>query len=163
MGAPISQARLGLEPALADVVFQDFPALRMQGDLVSLATHRAIFSAQQTETFSKIEQAFRQAGFQPPAAGEILKGFVSDPKKARDLLEILIKGQKLVRIGDDLVFHADVLTHIRTSLAQHKGRRFSVPEFKSWTSISRKYAIPLLEYLDQQHITKREGDLRVVL
>jgi selenocysteine-specific elongation factor len=56
-----------------------------------------------------------------------------------------------------------VIAHIRKSIAVHKGRRFSVPEFKSWTQISRKYAIPLLEYLDHQKVTKREGDNRVVL
>jgi selenocysteine-specific elongation factor len=56
-----------------------------------------------------------------------------------------------------------VLAHIRKSLALQKGRRFSVPEFKSWTQISRKYAIPLLEYLDREHVTRRDGDLRVVL
>jgi selenocysteine-specific elongation factor len=38
-----------------------------------------------------------------------------------------------------------------------------VPEFKSWTNISRKYAIPLLEYLDRQHVTRRDGDARIVL
>jgi selenocysteine-specific elongation factor len=69
----------------------------------------------------------------------------------------------LVRISDELVFHADVVAHIRRSLAAHKGRRFSVPEFKEWTQISRKYAIPLLEYLDRQRVTRREGDARVVL
>jgi selenocysteine-specific elongation factor len=62
-----------------------------------------------------------------------------------------------------LLFHADVIAHIKTSLGQQKGRRFSVLEFKSWTNISRKFAIPLLEYLDQQRITKREGEVRVVL
>jgi selenocysteine-specific elongation factor len=48
-------------------------------------------------------------------------------------------------------------------LAAQKGSRFSVPEFKEWTQISRKYAIPLLEYLDRQRVTRREGDARVVL
>ena len=161
-GAPVSQARLGLDPVLGDVVF-GFPAVRLQGELISLASHRAELTTQQTETLFRIEQAFREAGFQPPASSEILKNFITDPKKARDLLEALIKGNKLVRIADDMVFHAEVIAHIRNSLAQHKGRRFSVPEFKSSTNISRKYAIPLLEYLDRQRVTKREGDMRVVL
>ncbi len=84
-------------------------------------------------------------------------------KNARPLLEALIKSGKLIRIAPDLIFHADVITHIRQSLTAHKGRRFTVADFKSWTNISRKYAIPLLEYLDQQHVTKRDGDARVVL
>ena len=75
----------------------------------------------------------------------------------------MIKGNRLVRVSGDLIFHSEVIAHIRTSLAKHKGRRFSVPEFKDWVQISRKYAIPLLEYLDHQRVTRRDGDSRVVL
>jgi selenocysteine-specific elongation factor len=52
---------------------------------------------------------------------------------------------------------------LRALLAPKKGVQFAVPEFKDWTGISRKYAIPLLEYLDREHVTKREGDSRVIL
>ena len=79
------------------------------------------------------------------------------------VLETLIKNRSLIRISGDLIFHADAIAHIRKSLAAHKGRRFSVPEFKEWTRISRRYAIPLLEYLDRERVTRRDGDVRVVL
>jgi selenocysteine-specific elongation factor len=52
---------------------------------------------------------------------------------------------------------------LRALLAHKKGQRFAVPEFKDWTGVSRKYAIPLLEYLDRERITRRDGDARVVL
>ncbi len=84
-GAPVSQARLGLDPLLADVVFAGFPAVQLQGDLISLASHRPEFTTQQTETLSRIEQAFREAGFQPPSSNEILKNFIPDPKKGARL------------------------------------------------------------------------------
>jgi len=48
-------------------------------------------------------------------------------------------------------------------LAPKKGQKFAVPEFKDWTGISRKYAIPLLEFLDRERVTRREGDARIVL
>ncbi len=162
-GAPIALARLGLEPSLANVIFADFPAVRVQGDVVSLTAHSARFSEPETQALMKIEGAFRQAGFQPPAITEVLKSAGTDPKTSRSLLETLIKSQKLVRVSEELVFHADAIAQIRESLAGRKGRKFSVPEFKDWTQISRKYAIPLLEYLDQQHVTRREGDARVVV
>ena len=57
----------------------------------------------------------------------------------------------------------EVVTHIRKSLAAHKGRSFTVPEFKEWIQISRKHAIPLLEFLDREHVTRRDGDRRIVL
>ena len=162
-GAPIAQARLGLEPALAQFVFDNFPLLRIQGDVIALANHRAAFSSEETSALQKIEQAFRKAGYQPAAVPDVFKEIGMDLKKARALLESLIKAQKLVRVSEDLIFHAEVISHIRQSLSARKGRRFSVPEFKEWTQTSRKHAIPLLEYLDHQRITRRDGDARVVL
>jgi selenocysteine-specific elongation factor len=162
-GAPVAQARLGLEPALAAAVLENFPAIRVQGDVVALANHKPTFSDRENQDLLKIEEAFRQAGFQPPPIQQVLSGLGADSKQARSLLEVLIKQQKLVRVSDDMVFHIEAISHLRKSLAAHKGRRFSVSEFKSWTNISRKHAIPLLEYLDHQRITRRDGDARVVL
>lgn len=152
-GAPLAHVRLGLETQLAQFVLTGFSAVRIEGDTVALATHRARTSPQEAAALAQIEQKFRQAGYQPPPPAQIPRG----------PLEQLIKKGKLVRISNDLVFHADVIAHIRNSLSSHKGRRFSVPEFKDWIQISRKYAIPLLEFLDHQRVTKREGDLRVIL
>jgi selenocysteine-specific elongation factor len=162
-GAPIALARSHLEPSLATIIFEGFSAVRVRGDVVALATHSVQVSSDDTQALSKIERGFRQAGFQPPPPSEILRSAGLDEKKGRGLLEALIKTQKLVRVSEDLIFHCDVFAHIRKSLASQKGRKFSVPEFKEWTHVSRKYAIPLLEYLDRQHVTRREGDVRIVL
>jgi len=161
-GAPIASARLNLEPAVAELAFS-LPAFRVQGELISLATHRVQVSSEESDSLVKIEQAFREAGIQPAATAEILKTAGADPKSSRRLLETLVKNQKLVRVSEELIFHSDVVIGIRNSLAVHKGRKFTIPEFKDWTQISRKYAIPLLEYLDRQHVTRREGDARIVL
>ncbi len=162
-GAPVSQARLGLEGALAHFVFSNTPAIRIEGDTVALATHRIQVSDREALALRNIEQAFRTAGFQPANISDTLRTLAIDAANGRAFLERLVKGGRLVRVSDELIFHADVIAHIRKSLAAHKGRRFSVPEFKQWTQVSRKYAIPLLEYLDHQRLTKREGDSRIVL
>jgi selenocysteine-specific elongation factor len=162
-GAPMSLVRSGMDAELAALVFHDAPSFRVQGDLVSLATHKAQFSNQETQALSTIERAFRQAAFQPPSPADVLRSAGVDPNRARGLLEQLIKAQRLVRVSENLIFHSEVIGHVRKSLSAHKGHRFSVPEFKEWTQISRKYAIPLLEYLDHQRVTRREGDARVVL
>jgi selenocysteine-specific elongation factor len=152
-GAPVSQARLGIDAALLGPVFENFDAVVLRGDLVSLAGHQPQVSDADAAALAQMELVYRQAAFQPPAPEEA----------ARRLLEKLVKSGKLIRVSNDLVFHAEVIAHIRASLAAHKGRRFTVADFKSWTNISRKYAIPLLEYLDHQRVTKRDGDFRVVL
>ncbi len=162
-GAPVAVARLKLPPDLAALVVDGFSAVRVQGDVISLAAHRAEFNSGELAALQQLEKAFREGGFTPPLVADVLRAIAADERKARTLLESLIKAQKLVRISDSLVFHVDVIAHIRKSLSVHKGRRFSVPEFKEWTQISRKFAIPLLEYLDHQRVTKRDGDNRIVL
>jgi selenocysteine-specific elongation factor len=142
-----------LDANLSQVLFENFPALRLHGETIALADHRARVSSQESALLHEIERRFQKAGLEPP----LLNGI------PRATLETLIKAQKLVRISPDLVFHAEAIAGLRESLVSRKGRRFSVPDFKSWTNISRKYAIPLLEYLDRQHVTRRDGDARVVL
>ena len=71
--------------------------------------------------------------------------------------------KKLVRVSEDLLFHHTAIAQLTAMLAARKGSRFAVGEFKEWTGVSRKYAIPLLEYLDRDRVTRREGDGRVVL
>jgi selenocysteine-specific elongation factor len=68
-----------------------------------------------------------------------------------------------VRIGEDLVFHHAAIQTLRAMLAGRKPARFTVGDFKNWTGVSRKYAIPLLEFLDRERITRRNGDSRVIL
>ena len=63
----------------------------------------------------------------------------------------------------DLIFHAEAIEALKAILADKKGQRFGVGEFKEWTGISRKYAIPLLEFMDRERVTRREGDQRLVL
>lgn len=162
-GLPMAAARMKLEASVAAVIFDNFPAVRVQGDTVALATHRAQLSSEETRSLEQIERAFREGGFQPPSPTDVLKNSGVDAKKSRGMLEALVKTNRLVRVSEDVIFHTEVVSHIRKSLAAHKGRKFSIPEFKEWTQISRKYAIPLLEYLDRQHVTRREGDSRVVL
>jgi selenocysteine-specific elongation factor len=111
----------------------------------------------------KIERAFEEAGLAVPAMPEVLAKSGVEPARARSLLQILLREKRLVRISDELVFHHRAITRLRELLGRHKGERFRVPEFKQWTGISRKYAIPLLEFLDRERITRREGDERVVL
>jgi selenocysteine-specific elongation factor len=48
-------------------------------------------------------------------------------------------------------------------LGARKGQKFGVAEFKEWTGVSRKHAIPLLEFLDRERVTRREGDSRIIL
>jgi len=82
------------------------------------------------------------------------------PRDAKTILQMLLREGKLTRISMELVLHSSAIAQLKTQL--QSGSRLSVPQFKELTGVSRKYAIPLLEFLDRQHITRRDGDVRVV-
>ncbi|HUS08285.1 MAG TPA: SelB C-terminal domain-containing protein, partial [Bryobacteraceae bacterium] len=107
--------------------------------------------------------AFRDRGLAVPSLQEVIASCGVDPVRGRSLLQILLRDRRLVKIGDDLVYHHTALETLRQLLAARKGERFAVPVFKEWTGVSRKYAIPLLEYLDRERVTRRDGDTRIVL
>jgi selenocysteine-specific elongation factor len=137
--------------------------LTAEGEIVRLKTHRVVLKHDEEQARTAIEGAFEKAGLAVPALAEVLAKSGIEPARARSVLQILLREKRLVRVGDDLVFHRTALDRLRGMLAERRPTRFNVSAFKDWTGISRKYAIPLLEYLDREHITRREGDERVVL
>jgi hypothetical protein len=98
-----------------------------------------------------------------PEVAEALRQSQVEQKRSRSLLQILIREQKLVRVNEELVFHHSAVRRLKEMLAGHRAERFGVPTFKDWTGISRKYAIPLLEYLDRERVTQRDGNERIEL
>ncbi len=155
----LMDALLGLMDALA----ARSETLVAEGETVRLSSHTVALKQDEEDATAKIETAFRSGGLATPAVREVLAKSGVDPDRARTLLQLMLRDRRLLRVSDDLVFHASALQSLRGLLAQKKGQRFSVPEFKDWTGVSRKYAIPLLEYLDRERITRRDGDLRTVL
>jgi selenocysteine-specific elongation factor len=153
----------GAPPWLMDAVLSRAKTLAVDGETVRLAAHQISFKKDEQEASAKIEDAFRSAGLAVPALPEVLAQAGVEPNRARTILQLLLKDKRLVRVSDELVFHASAIQSLRELLAARKGSRFAVPEFKDWTGVSRKYAIPLLEFLDRERITRRDGESRMVL
>jgi len=78
---------------------------------------------------------------------------------------LLLREKTLVKVSDELVFHRTALDQLRRQIAAQKAKSptIDVAGFKQLTGVSRKYAIPLLEYLDRERLTKRVGDARQIL
>ncbi|HUE01955.1 MAG TPA: selenocysteine-specific translation elongation factor [Bryobacteraceae bacterium] len=150
-------------PFLIDAMLAQEKQIVVEGENVRLATHRLVLKQDEQQARAVIERAFEQAGLAVPGVPEVLAKSGVEAARARSLLQILLREARLIRVSDDLVFHHMAMEKLRAMLAAHKGTRFSVGTFKDWTGISRKYAIPLLEYLDRERVTRREGDERVVL
>jgi selenocysteine-specific elongation factor len=153
----------GSPPFLLDELLRSVENIKVEGDIVRLATHRVSLKTDESEATSKIEALFRDAGLAVPSTAEVLSKSGIEPARARSLLQILFRERKLIKINDELVYHASAIGALRSLLAARTGTKFSVADFKTWTGVSRKYAIPLLEFLDHEHVTRRDGDSRIVL
>lgn len=134
-----------------------------EGDVVRLSVHQPALSGAEAEASRKMESLFLAAGLQTPPTEEALQSSGLEPKLALTILHRLIREGRLVKVGQDLVFHKQNLGQLVGMLQRRRGQSFSVADFKSWTGVSRKYTIPLLEFLDRQRITRREGDRRTIL
>jgi selenocysteine-specific elongation factor len=140
--------------------------LDVQGELVKRAGSQISLQPEEAQAKGEIESAFAEAGLAVPSVKEVLAKLSVETKRAEKLLQILLREKDLVRVSSELIFHRDALAHLKGQLAEYKkakGERISVPSFKDLTGITRKYAIPLLEYLDRERVTRRAGDERVIL
>ena len=135
------------------------------GEQVRVAGHGVVLRYEEAESKQMIESAFSSAGLKVPALKEVLAGLKVDALRAQKIVTLLLREKVLVKVADDLVFHRDVLEDLRARIVAEKAKsaRIDVARFKDLTGVSRKYAIPLLEYLDREHVTRRVGDQRVIL
>jgi selenocysteine-specific elongation factor len=146
-----------------DALIVDAKEIVAEGETVRSRGHKLVLKEDEEQARAAIERAFEQTGLAVPSLAEVLAKSGVEAARARPLLQILLREKKLVRISDELVFHQSAIERLRGMLAARKGTRFGVASFKDWTGVSRKYAIPLLEFLDREKVTRREGDERVVL
>jgi len=150
--------------ALDDLVAQK--KLETQGEIVKRAGAAISLDLEEARAKEQIEKAFVTAGLAVPSVKEVLGKLPVEPRRAEKILQILLRDKTLVRVTPELIFHRDALAQLRDRLSvfkKTKGERISVPVFKELTGITRKYAIPLLEYLDRERVTRRAGDERVIL
>jgi len=158
----------GVAPAVFAHVFDDALQARkieVHGELVRLAGRGVVMKDEEAESKKVIEAAFATAGLKVPALKDVLAGLKVDKVRAQKIVTLLLRDRVLIKISDDLVFHRDALVDLRQRMVAEKAKspKLDVARFKDLTGVSRKYAIPLLEYLDREHVTRRVGDERVIL
>jgi selenocysteine-specific elongation factor len=162
-GVPRQDLRERVPQQVFDALIAEAGELLAEGEIVRARSHQVVLKEDEEQARAKIETAFEKAGLAVPALADVLAQSGVEPARARSILQILLRERRLYRIGDDLVFHQSAVAHLKSLLAARKGQRFAVGDFKTWTGISRKYAIPLLEFLDRERVTRRDGDQRLVL
>jgi selenocysteine-specific elongation factor len=144
--------------------------LRRQGvvvverDRVRLATHQVALDDTRERLLNELEAEFLAAGYQPPRIEELFDKLKVGKGHDKALLQVLIDQGRAVRLKDNVVFHRSNLEKAESLLVQYlrDHREITPIEFKDLLGVSRKYAIPLLEYFDGRKVTIRVGDKRVL-
>jgi selenocysteine-specific elongation factor len=140
-------------------------------DVVRLSSHRVDLTDQDAKLSQQIEKIYLDAGVEAPSLDEAMTRARVAPAQraqARKILQLLLDGGKLVRVHGDMFMHRTVLQQLKAKLhdyaTQYEPERLiDVPTFKTLAGVSRKYAIPLLEYFDREQVTRRAGDKRLIL
>jgi selenocysteine-specific elongation factor len=160
--------KLGLEETVFHSLMETLvreKKLEVSGEQLRLAGRGVAMKDDEAESQRQIEQAFASAGLRVPALKDVLAGLKVDRVRAQKIVTLLLRDRVLVKLSDDLVFHRDALDWLRKTLAAQKATspKIDVAKFKDLAGVSRKYAIPLLEWLDRERVTRRVGDERIIL
>jgi selenocysteine-specific elongation factor len=138
--------------------------LRSDRDKVRLASHEVRLSPEQQKAADRLEQEFLTAAAAPPSPEEALARAGQSGDEEHELFQVLLEARKLVRVKESLYFHAQALEAIQDKLVGllRERKEIGPGDIKDLLGISRKYAIPLLEFFDARRVTARVGERRVL-
>ncbi len=135
-------------------------------DRLSLPGAGVSLSAEESRAQEALARTYLAAGLAPPDVAAAASAAGISPAVAERVVKLLVRQKTIVKL-DALYFHADALAELRRAITAMKERqpspRVDIAAFKERFGVSRKYAIPLLEWLDRQRVTRRVGEARIVL
>jgi len=162
----LKSARSLLDPRLFTAALRDLEKGRrilIEKDVVRTPDHRVELGAELQELREKVLRIYLDAGPTPPSVRDVLERF-ERKQPVLDVLALVLKEGKLVKISEDMYFHQDALEKLKSvyrDLLKKKGKA-APPDFREISGLSRKYIIPLMEYFDTAKFTIRVGDYRVL-
>ena len=136
-------------------------------DRVALATHRVELTEEEERARAAVDRVYRDGGLTPPDAAAVAAASGAPAPVVDRVLKLLQRQKTLVKV-DALLFHEEALKRLKAEMtalktAEGAALRIDVAAFKERFGITRKFAIPLLEYLDRERVTRRVGESRIVL
>jgi selenocysteine-specific elongation factor len=161
------RSRTHLGPEIFDFVLTKLERenrFRISNELLLPAALDADLPSPDRDMLLSISRSFQQSGLASPSPAHLAEELKISPQEVRRLVAILLRERKLTRLGDDsLCVDSRSLDELKGKIRALRGQTIDVTRFKQLTGTSRKYAIPLLEYLDRERVTRKQGDSRVVL
>jgi selenocysteine-specific elongation factor len=170
-GQPVKASELRGQAALSPPVF-DFVVnslvhqkkIQFREETLSIYNDGVPASNPESDRLAAIARAYEESGLAAPSVLELAQRFSMKESDMRRLITTLQRDKTIIRMGsDDLFVHTAALSRLAAQLAPLRGSLMDVARFKQLTGLSRKYAIPLLEYLDRQRITLKQNDQRLIL
>ncbi len=152
------RSKLGLAPDLFEHLLAQIEEATVSADKVSLSFASVELSPQQREEIEKVEHLYLEAGINAPGTRDVLNRYDSE------VVHYLQETGVLIRLEENLLMHRDVIRRAQDKVQQHiqeKGE-LRISELRDILGSSRKYVVPLAEYLDRIGYTKREGEVRVL-
>jgi selenocysteine-specific elongation factor len=168
-GAGLKRSELRSRTALAEAVFEAaLERLVLEGRLAIAGELVRPFAARtpvgDRRSMEAVAEEYRAGALNPPLLRDVGNRLRMAEPELRRVMTLLLREKTLVKVGsEDWYVHREALDHLRERIVALKGQSLDVARFKQLTGLSRKMAIPLLEYLDRQFVTRRTGETRVVL
>ena len=136
-------------------------AVIQENNIIRAKEHQVKLGTEHEKIRQDIETTYEESGLQVPYFREFLNKYPGP--ETTEILNLLLSEGILIKVKDDLYFHKSHLNHLKERLISFLEERgqISTSEFKDLTGVSRKYAIPLIEYFDREKITVRVGDKRI--
>ena len=139
--------------------------INLESKSVALHGQKAALTGEQERLKKQLLELFGERVLRVPRLEELTQQLPYDPEQVRNVFYFLLDSGELVRVSKNIVLSPDQIQYLKSRLQQSfpSGQKFSVAQFKDLFQITRKYAIPLLEFLDRRRITQRIDDHRLVL
>ncbi len=132
-------------------------------DQVALSSFEMALLPEEEKILDRMEEMYLNDKFQSVSLDELQRSFRLSSKRLHKMLTLLTERKKIVLGRDGFILHSRWLDEVIQKVRNSGKRELTVTEFKEMTGLTRKYAIPLLELLDQMGITRRRGSTRKIL
>lgn len=133
--------------------------------LVRMAEHQVALKADEEQLRTDLDTWYRSRGLSTPTIKETMEQFGEyPPQLVKEVLDLQLRDGKLFKISESLFYTREVIEPLIASVLQYmeKNGEIDAPAFKDLTGLTRKFSIPILEYLDRVKITMRIGDKRIL-
>ncbi len=159
---PENVARESAEHAIARLAERG--AIAVSAERAARPDFAPTLSPEQEQTIERIRETLREAALEPPALRELAERLGTPAEPLPDLLAHLERAGELVRARDDLWFVREEVDALRERVVAHlrEHGELGTPDYKSLIGTSRRTAVPLMELFDDEHVTFRKGDVRVL-